>query len=168
MLFLACISWVPSFTPWAEEGVGSGRESHTLRHLPCSMPIEGNKARCPPASSQGWVLLRGWWPPGEVNLYHSSPPPASSQFLLPLIQFSSSWPQQARVPELLSTDSTNYWGVKIDTFKFWEQTQRWGLKRTEKEGWREERRSLNRKGDTSQVIRRPAKDEHTASVSQNE
>lgn len=66
-----------------------------------------------------------------------------------LIQFHSSWPCQAGVPALLSTllstDSTNYQGVKIETFKFREKTQRWRLNWTEKEAWREERRSLSRK-----------------------
>lgn len=123
---------------WGEGQAGSLIPSTTC---PAGCPSrDGNKARCPPASSQGRLLLRDWWPPGEEKLHCSSPPPASSQFLLPLIQFSYSWPQQTGVSELLSTNSTNYWGVKIETFEFWEQTQRCRLKRTEKKrlGRREE------------------------------
>lgn len=151
---------------WGEGQAGSLILSTTC---PAGCPSrDGNKARCPPASSQGRLLLKDWWPPGEEKLHCSSPPPASSQFLLPLIQFSYPWPQQTVVPELLSMNSTNYWGVKIETFEFWEQTQRCRLKRTEKKGWEEERRSLDRERDNSQAIRSPAKDESTESISQNE
>lgn len=126
---LCAINWFSFTASW--QGPLPVSQSHSLD--------TARRQRPPPSIPHHW---KASWKEGnwgrEMQAFNL---PASSQFLLPLIQFYSSWPQQAGVPELLSMDSTNYWGVNIEAFKSGEQTRDWDLTATEREESRRGRKA---------------------------